>query len=106
MEKIHKDGHDSMFSIHPGTTKMSQDLKRYYWWPQMKNDITKYVHNCDLCQKVKTEDQRSGGVLQPLSILEWKLEHINIDFITGFPRLTRGNDAIWVVVDRLTKVIV
>ena len=59
--------------------------------------------NCGICQQVKIEHQRPTGELQSLSILEWKSEDISIDFVMGLPRGKKGNDAIWVVVDRLTK---
>ena len=41
--------------------------------------------------------------MQRLPIAEWKCEQVTIDFIVGLPRTQRGRDAIWVVVDRLTK---
>ena len=42
-------------------------------------------------------------MLQPLPIPEWKWEEISMDFAMGFPRSRQGHDAVWVVVDRLTK---
>jgi hypothetical protein len=67
----------------------------------MKQEITQYVAECDVCCRVKAEHQRPAGVLQPLSIPEWKWDE---DFITGFPKTQKGNNAIWAVVDRLSKV--
>nr|GFC93353.1 retrotransposon protein, putative, Ty3-gypsy subclass [Tanacetum cinerariifolium] len=52
---------------------------------------------------VKIEHQRASGLLQPLDILVWKWDEISMDFVTGLPRTQRRHDAIWVVVDRLTK---
>ena len=52
---------------------------------------------------VKTKHQRSAGLLQSLPILEWKWEHITMDFVVGLPNLPRGCNAIWVIMDRLTK---
>jgi hypothetical protein len=49
---------------------------------------------------VKTEHKRPIGLLKPLEILEWKWEHITIDFVVGLPHTPRGKDAIWFVVDR------
>nr|GEV56277.1 hypothetical protein [Tanacetum cinerariifolium] len=53
--------------------------------------------------KVKIEHQRASGLLQPLDIPVWKWDEISMDFVTGLPRTQRRHDAIWVVVDRLTK---
>nr|GFD52731.1 putative reverse transcriptase domain-containing protein [Tanacetum cinerariifolium] len=52
---------------------------------------------------VKIEHQRASGLLQPLDISVWKWDEISMDFVTGLPRTQRTPDAIWVVVDRLTK---
>ncbi|GJY43363.1 putative reverse transcriptase domain-containing protein [Tanacetum coccineum] len=58
---------------------------------------------CLTCAKVKAEHQRPSGLLQQPEIPEWKWESITMDFITKLPRTRNGHDAIWVVVDRLTK---
>jgi IS30 family transposase len=83
---------------------MYKDLKTRYWWYGMKRDNVEYMSLCDTCQRVKAEHQRSVGLLQPLKILEWKWEEIEIDFIVGLPRTQAGYDLVWVIVDRLTKV--
>nr|GEY98213.1 retrotransposable element Tf2 [Tanacetum cinerariifolium] len=56
-----------------------------------------------LVMKVKIEHQRVSGLLQPLDVPVWKWDEISMDFVTGLPRTQRRHDAIWVVVDRLTK---
>ncbi|KAJ9541670.1 hypothetical protein OSB04_028176 [Centaurea solstitialis] len=97
------EAHKSKFSIHPGATKMYRDLKTDYWWPGMKRDVARYVERCLTCLRVKAELQRPHGKLQPLDIPVWKWEHITMDLITKLPRTSRSYDAIWVIVDRLTK---
>nr|GEW18056.1 putative reverse transcriptase domain-containing protein [Tanacetum cinerariifolium] len=62
------------YSIHLGSEKMYQDIKKLYWWLNMKADIATYVRKCLTCAKVKAEHQRPSGY-----------------------------DTIWVIVDRLTK---
>ena len=52
---------------------------------------------------MKAEHQQPTGSLQPLAIPEWKWEHLTMDFVTGLPRTLGGNNAIWVIVDWLTK---
>ncbi|KAL0550003.1 hypothetical protein IC582_014499 [Cucumis melo] len=97
------EAHSSPFSMHPGSTKMYQDLKRVYWWCNMKREVAEFVSRCLVCQQVKAPGQKPAGLLQPLSIPEWKWENVSMDFITGLPRTLRGFTVIWVVVDRLTK---
>ena len=101
--KILEEAHSSAYAMHPGSTKMYRDLRENYWWNGMKRDIAEFVAKCLVCQQVKIEHQRPAGLLQPLPIPEWKWEHITMDFVTGLPRTPKGHDAIWVIVDRLTK---
>ncbi|GJX16418.1 putative reverse transcriptase domain-containing protein [Tanacetum coccineum] len=75
---IMDEAHKSRYSVHPGADKMYYDLRDMYWWPRMKRDIAIYIP-------------------------EWKWENITMDFITKLHRTRNGHDAIWVVVDRLTK---
>ncbi|CAL5400001.1 unnamed protein product [Camellia sinensis] len=102
-KKILEKAHNSRFAVHPGNTKMYHDLKEHYWWTGMKKDIANHVSKCLHCQQVKAEHQRPAGLLQPLPIPEWKWEHITMDFVVGLPQSFSKNDAIWVIVDRLTK---
>src|SRR5438132_10089599 len=98
------EAHTSAYSIHPPSTKMYQDLKSKYWWSGMKKNIAEYVARCDICQRIKAEHQRPAGLLQPLPISVWKWDEISMDFIVELPRTQKGNDSIWVIVDRLMKV--
>ncbi|GJW80949.1 reverse transcriptase domain-containing protein [Tanacetum coccineum] len=100
---IMDEAHKSRYSVHPGADKMYYDLRDMYWWPGMKRDIATYVSECLTCAKVKAEHQRPSGLLQQPELPEWKWENITMDFITKLPRTRNGHDAIWVVVDRLTK---
>ena len=83
---------------------MYQDLKEQFWWHKMKREIGSYMAKCDICQRVKAGHQRPAGLLQQLKILEWKWDSVGMDFITGLPTSSRGNDSIRVIVDRLSKV--
>nr|GEZ40760.1 putative reverse transcriptase domain-containing protein [Tanacetum cinerariifolium] len=78
---IMHESHKSKYSINPESTKIYQDLRKLYLWPNMKADIATY---------------------QP-KIPEWKWENVTMDFVTGLPRTPSGYDSIWVIVDRLTK---
>nr|GEV81737.1 reverse transcriptase domain-containing protein [Tanacetum cinerariifolium] len=74
---IMHESHKSKYSIHHGSEKMYQELKKLYWWPNIKDEIATYV--------------------------VWKWENITMNFITKFPKTSTGQDTIWVIVDRLTK---
>ncbi|GJT54111.1 putative reverse transcriptase domain-containing protein [Tanacetum coccineum] len=100
---IMHESHKSKYSIHPGSDKMYQDMKKLYWWPNMKADIATYVSKCLTCAKVKAEHQRPSGLLVQPKIPEWKWDNITMDFVTKLPKSSQGYDTIWVIVDRLTK---
>ncbi|GJV43947.1 putative reverse transcriptase domain-containing protein [Tanacetum coccineum] len=82
---------------------MYQDLKKLYWWPNMKAIIAEYVGKCLTCSRVKAECQKPSGLLIQPEIPTWKWERITMDFVTKLPKTSSGHDTIWVIVDRLTK---
>ncbi|KAF8105834.1 hypothetical protein N665_0154s0004 [Sinapis alba] len=92
-EDIMREAHKSKFAVHPGATKMYHDLKRYYRWIHMKGDVSEWVAKCPTCQLIKAEHQ----------VPKWKWDHITMDFVIGFPTTRKKKDAVWVIVDRLTK---
>ncbi|GJT32340.1 putative nucleotidyltransferase, ribonuclease H [Tanacetum coccineum] len=82
---------------------MYYNLKLDYWWLGMKRDIVKYVEQCLTCLQVKFEHQQPYGKFQPLEIPVWKYEKITMDLIMKLAKTLRQCDAIWVIVDHLTK---
>jgi hypothetical protein len=71
-KKILDEAHTSRYSIHPGSTKMYHDLRQQFWWTRMKRETARYISECDTYRKVKADYMKPGGLLQPLSIQEWK----------------------------------
>jgi hypothetical protein len=102
-KKILDEAHTLRYSIHPGSTKMYHDLRQQFWWTRMKREAACYVSECDTCRKVKADYMKPRGLLQPLSVLEWKWDDISMDFIVGLPLTACKFDSIWVIVDRLSK---
>jgi len=100
---ILEESHRSSLSIHLGATKMYHDLKKLFWWSGLKRDVTQFVYSCLICQKSKVEHQKPAGLMTPLDVPLWKWDSISMDFVTNLPNTPKGNDAIWVVFDRLTK---
>ncbi|GKG22675.1 putative reverse transcriptase domain-containing protein, partial [Tanacetum coccineum] len=68
---IMHESHKSRYFIHLGSDKMYQDLKKLYWWPNMKAEIATYVSKCLTCTKVKIEYQKPSGLLVQLEIPQW-----------------------------------
>ncbi|GJZ95827.1 reverse transcriptase domain-containing protein [Tanacetum coccineum] len=100
---IMHESYKSKYSIHPGSDKMYQDLKKLYWWPNMKAIIAEYVDKCLTCSRVKAECQKSSGLLIQQESPTWKWERIMMDFVTKVPKTSNEHDTIWVIVDRFTK---
>ncbi|GJU84214.1 putative reverse transcriptase domain-containing protein, partial [Tanacetum coccineum] len=98
------ESHKSTYSIHMGSDKMYHDLKKLYWWPNMKAQITTYVSKCLTCAKVKAEYQNPSGLLVQPEFPQWKWENITMDFVTKLPEMASGQDTIWVIVDQLMPV--
>ncbi|CAN6459295.1 unnamed protein product [Victoria cruziana] len=69
----------------------------------MRKDIADFVAHCLICQQVKAEYQRPGGLLVQWELPEWKWDEVTMDFVMGLPCTQRKHDAIYVVVDRLSK---
>ena len=85
-KEILREFHCSRFAVHPGGTKMYQDLRHQYYRSRMKRHVGDFVRRFLTCQQVKAEHQKSAGLLQPLEVAEWKWEHITMDFVTHLPR--------------------
>lgn len=95
--------HDTPYGGHKGVTKTLDLVRRDYWWPAMRKDITTFVTTCQECQRGKARNTKPGGTLQPLEIPSGRWHSVSMDFITGLPVTEKGHDAIYVVLDRLTK---
>ncbi|GJR45704.1 putative reverse transcriptase domain-containing protein [Tanacetum coccineum] len=100
---IMHESHKLKYSIHSGSNKMYQDMKKLYWWPNMKANITTYVSKCLICAKVKAEHQRPSGLLVQPDIPQWMWDNITMNYVTKLPKSSQGYDTIWVIIDRLTK---
>nr|GEU41329.1 reverse transcriptase domain-containing protein [Tanacetum cinerariifolium] len=85
---IMHESHKSKYSIHPGSDKMYQNLKKLYLWPNLKAEIAMYVGKCMTCANVKAEYQKPSGLLVQPKIPQWKWENITMDFVTKFPNMS------------------
>nr|GFB99600.1 retrotransposon protein, putative, Ty3-gypsy subclass [Tanacetum cinerariifolium] len=87
---IMHESYKSKYSIHLGSVKMYQDMKKLYWWPNMKVDIATYVSKCLTCAKFKAEHQKPSVLLVQPEIPEWKWDNITMDFVTKLPKSSQG----------------
>ena len=94
--------HEAAAAGHPGRSKTLELLKRTYFWPRMQRDVDRFVRNCHVCQRSRTARHVPFGILRPLPIPDKPWQDIAMDFVAGLP-WSQGADAIWVVIDRLTK---
>ncbi|GJR10556.1 putative reverse transcriptase domain-containing protein [Tanacetum coccineum] len=83
---IMHESHKSKYSVHLGSDKMYQDMKKLYWWPNMKDNIATYVSKCLTCLRVKAEHQKPSGLSVQLEIPQWKWDNITMDFVTKLPK--------------------
>ncbi|MCO5550638.1 hypothetical protein L7F22_004127 [Adiantum nelumboides] len=95
--------HEVPFAAHPGINKTYRLLSATYFWPQMQQDVIKYVKVCHSCQIMKASRQLPQGLLQPLPVPKERWESISMDFITTLPRTSKVNAQILVIVDRFSK---
>jgi hypothetical protein len=102
-KKILDEAHTSRYSIHLVSTKMYHDLRQQFWWTRMKREIARYVSKCDTYRKVNADYMKPGGLLQPLSISEWKWNYISMDFIVGLPMTAHKFNSIWVVIQKSSR---
>jgi hypothetical protein len=97
--------HDCNISGHLGMDKSEELISRSFFWPDMQQDVRRYIRACDKCQRNKPLNRRPGGLLQPLPIPQQRWEQISMDLVVGLPKTARGNSGIAVFVDRLSKQI-
>ena len=99
------EAHNPPTSGHLGRDKTVARLKRLYYWPAMDKAVDYFVRTCHSCQQNKPMNRKTQGLTQPLPIPDCPWQGISMDFITQLPRSKDGFDALFVVVDRLTKMM-
>jgi hypothetical protein len=104
-EDIIREHHDSIAAGHPRRYKTQELITRNYWWPYIQSDIRKYVDGCEACQRTKAHHQKPNNPLYPNEIPSAPWEHISVDLIGELPE-SQGFNAILVIVDRFSKMII
>ena len=96
--------HNSPLGGHSGFLKTLHRVKRDFYWPGLREDVKKYVKECDTCQRLKYETCIATGLLQPLPIPDKPWLDVSMDFVEGLPK-SQSKDVVFVVVDRLNKFV-
>ena len=100
---IMQEHHEVLIGGHLGAAKTYEKVRRSFFWVKMKEDIEAYVKSCASCQRAKRRTTKPPGANVPFPIPELPFEIIAMDMKSGLPKTSRGNDAFWVVVDKLTR---
>ncbi|MDA4119333.1 MAG: reverse transcriptase domain-containing protein [Thaumarchaeota archaeon] len=87
---------------HPGKGKTGKLLRRRYFWPQMDEDIARFVANCHACRRSKVPRDKTPGLLHPLPKPDRPWQHISVDF-KSMPPDKEGNNTVCVFVCRFSK---
>ena len=95
--------HDHPMAGHFGFTKTLKAIKSRFYWRNADKEVGDYVRNCPSCQLQTTHPSKPKGLLQPLDVPPYAWHTVTTDYITGLPRTPKGNNAIAVFVDKLTK---
>lgn len=97
IKELHGEGH-------VGRDRTLQLVQASYFWPTMRKEVEQYVKRCRICQ-VSKGTATNAGLYMPLPVPLQPWVDISMDFVLGLPRTQRGNDSIFVVVDRFSKMV-
>jgi len=98
--------HDCILAGHKGRDKTDEAVRRRATWEGLGSDVAEYVKSCHTCQTSKKASHRPLGVLHPLPVPTSPFQSCSLDWLTDLPTAKGGKDAILVVVDRFTKLVI
>ena len=101
--QVIQEHHDGPLGGHLGSDKTLATISRNFYWPGMDLQIRKYIKTCDLCQRIKPSTHHPYGALDPIPPPSTPWSSVAMDFITDLPKTNSGYTAIFVVIDRFSK---
>jgi len=105
-QRIIESHHDTRLSGHQGRDRTLDLIRRHFWWLSMSADVEEYINSCPQCQRTKSTNQPTHGLLQPIDIPTEPWEDVSVDFCCGLRPSAAGFDSILVFIDRLTKMVI
>ena len=95
--------HDVPLRAHFSAAKTEEQLQRYFYWVNMRESVEAYIKACDVCQRTKRRTTARPNANVPYPIPDYPFEVIALDMKTDLPKTRNGNDAVWVIVDKLSR---
>lgn len=102
-QRLLREHHDSVIYGHLGTDKTLKAIAASFFWPRLASDVRAYVRTCPTCQRSKPRHQRLPGLLQPLEVPQARWDCVTMDLIPQLPTTALGNNAIFTVVEKLSR---
>ena len=97
------EAHNMPIAGHLGISKTYASIQWQFYWPNMLDDIQAFITTCNACQQNKSLNLKPAGLLHPLPIPQERWEQVSMDFVVELPPAASGSNAIFVVVDMLSK---
>ena len=106
-ERVHviREADTSLMPCHFGIEKNLCHVHRFFFWPHLKNIVTRYVKGCVMCP-VSNPSNRKLGLYTPLPIPSRPWESVSMDFVGGFPLSRKSHNYLYVVVDCFSKMCI
>jgi hypothetical protein len=99
------ESHYSRVAGHFGVEKIVEVLQKYFYWLKLRQDVSKYIISCTACSISKPTIKKQG-LYTPLPTPDGPWESISMDYMSGLPSTKHGNDCVFVVVDRFSKMAI
>jgi hypothetical protein len=99
------ESHYSRMAGHFGMEKTVVILQKHFYWPKLRQDVSKYIRSCTACAISKPTIKKQG-LYTPLPTPEKPWESISMDYMSGLPSTKQGNDCVFVVIDRFSKMAI
>jgi hypothetical protein len=103
--KLIWEAHYSQVAGHFGIEKTVSVLQKHFYWPKLRQDVGKYIRSCTTCAIAKPTTNKQG-LYTPLPTPDSSWQSISMDYMSGLPSTKRGNDYVFVVVDRFSKMVI